>query len=220
MRTRFSLILAAAVVAGSLAPKGARAATIAAGIPQEIRSGLFTDVNVGGFFTLGGRNSDNKAGLSSAQAYLQLGVGYDLLRWLSLGFNFGLGTSAASCFGEVMNPGGSSQCVVDQNAAVPRILSDNFTVTMFSLEAAFKLHLSERITIQPRLHLGYANLDPEPAWDRGKPVTSCPLAGFGTGIEYATHMDHFSIGVDVFSRYLIGPNIPTIAFYPKVKYTF
>ena len=39
-------------------------------------------------------------------------------------------------------------------------------------------------------------------------------------IEYATNMDHFSIGLDVAFRFVIGPNIPSLGFYPRVQYTF
>jgi hypothetical protein len=45
-------------------------------------------------------------------------------------------------------------------------------------------------------------------------------AGEGPGVEYATSMDPFAVGVDALARYLIGPSIPTIAIFPRVKYTF
>ena len=45
--------------------------------------------------------------------------------------------------------------------------------------------------------------------------------GAGLGFEYATHMDHFSIGVDVFWRMVLaGQGINTLQFFPRVKYTF
>jgi hypothetical protein len=39
-------------------------------------------------------------------------------------------------------------------------------------------------------------------------------------VEYATNMDHFTIGLDVVYRMILGPNIHTLQFFPRVKYTF
>jgi hypothetical protein len=33
-------------------------------------------------------------------------------------------------------------------------------------------------------------------------------------------LDHFTIGADVLARWIIGPSISGIAFFPRVKYTF
>jgi hypothetical protein len=44
--------------------------------------------------------------------------------------------------------------------------------------------------------------------------------GVAASLEYATNMDHFSIGVDVSYRIIIGPNINVFAFFPRVQYTF
>ena len=49
---------------------------------------------------------------------------------------------------------------------------------------------------------------------------NAPNAGVGVGLEYATSFDHFSVGADFLARYIIGPNIPTFALFPRVKYTF
>lgn len=209
-------ILLSAILSVVLLPAAAQAATPAIGVPQEIRSGFFADVNMGAFFALGGVNSDNQSAPSNAQAYLQLGVGYDILKNVSLGVNFGLGTSAASCFSTI-DKGGNCSGIVDGKSAR---MSDNFTATMFTLEAAYKHYFSERFTLQPRLHLGYAMLDPAPVAKNDKEVTGGPLFGLGVGVEYATRMDHFSIGADVYGRYISGPNAFTVAVYPKIKYTF
>lgn len=47
-----------------------------------------------------------------------------------------------------------------------------------------------------------------------------PNAGFMTGIHYYTRMRHFHAGFEIGTYYLIGPNIPTLAVYPTVRYTF
>ena len=33
-------------------------------------------------------------------------------------------------------------------------------------------------------------------------------------------MDHFTIGADVLTRVILGPNILSFAIFPRVKYTF
>jgi hypothetical protein len=33
-------------------------------------------------------------------------------------------------------------------------------------------------------------------------------------------MDHFSVGLDISYRLIIGPNINGLMFYPRVQYTF
>jgi hypothetical protein len=212
MRT---LLLATALCAIALP---ARAATPSAGVPQVIRSGLFADVNLGGFFTVGGKNSAGESTVSNAQAYLQLGLGYDISRHFAVAASFGLGSSAAACFGTV-DPKGL--CVGTDPDGKSVDVGDNFTATMFTLELTFKHHFTDRFSLQPRAHVGYAALDPEPLRDSaGRAVKSGVVAGAGVGVEYATHMDHFSIGADVYARYIVGPNILGMAIYPKVKYTF
>ena len=47
-----------------------------------------------------------------------------------------------------------------------------------------------------------------------------PLLGGGVGIEYATHFDHFSVGLDLAGKYFLGPNVLGVAIAPRVKYTF
>jgi hypothetical protein len=81
--------------------------------------------------------------------------------------------------------------------------------------------LATRFYLVPRLAAGMSRLDLSPtgSGDPAEPQT-VPNAGVGIGVEYATPMDHFSVGADVLARYLIGPNIPTFAVFPRVKYTF
>ncbi len=212
--TRNATILGAALIAATLLVPTARAATPAAGVPQQIRSGFFADVNMGGFFTLGGKSV--MTGLSkpsNAQPYLQLGVGYDLLEFLSVGLHFGLGSSAASCFSTVDS---RQSCV--SNSDPKLVMADNFTVSLFSAEASYRYYVNSRFTVQPRLHVGYASFDPLPMDE----TDGGPVFGVAVGAEYATNMDHFSIGLDVDYRFMptLSPMVHMISFYPKIKYTF
>jgi hypothetical protein len=197
---RKSLLFAALVLSSPVL-----AATPPEGVEFKPRRGFFTETDIGVFFTLGGENS-----YSNAQSYLQLGVGYDVTESLSLGAHFALGTSAANCFATYQEATGLCS------------LSDNFTVAFGDLTAAYHVRLAERFFLTPKLAAGYTRLDPAPVEDEGDPsrAISAFNAGVGIGIEYATMMDHFSVGADVLARYVIGPNIPTFAIFPRVKYTF
>lgn len=194
-------LLVAALVLSSTAVLGA---TPPEGVEYKPRRGFFTETDIGVFFTLGGENA-----YSNAQTYLQLGVGYDVTETLSLGAHFGLGSSAANCFAGYLAD--SEVCA----------LSDNFTVAFFDVTAAYNVKLSERFYLTPKLAAGWTRLDPAPTGE-GDPgrALNAPNAGAGIGLEYHTSMDHFSVGADLLARYIIGPNIPTFAIFPRVKYTF
>ncbi|HZA14745.1 MAG TPA: adventurous gliding motility protein CglE [Myxococcaceae bacterium] len=189
------------VLAVALLPAAAFAQTPQQGVPLQVRRGFFTETSIGVFFTLGGRH-----GYSNAQTYLQLGVGYDLSENVELAANFGLGSNAQNCFSEPCEG--------------PLAFPDNFTVSFLDANAAYLFKLAERFYLAPKLALGYTFLDPPPVADASGPVSGGPNFGGGLGLEYATNMDHFSIGVDGLARWIVGPNIPTLAFFGRVKYTF
>ena len=171
----------------ALAPAAGRASVPAAGVPQTIRSGLFADVNLGGFATALGRDAADRATLSNPQVYLQLGLGYDIARSFSLAASFGLGASASSCFAKVK--GGA--CVFDAAGAATadNLAADNFTVAMFALEASYRHSLGDRLSLQPRLHLGIAALDPEPRRNGSAPVNKGFLVGAGVGDRKSTRLN-------------------------------
>jgi hypothetical protein len=197
------------VLALTLLPALSVAETPPQGVPLQVRRGFFTETNIGVFFTLGGKN-----GYSNAQTYLQLGLGYDVSENVEIAANFGLGSNAQNCFFEPDLPGGPC---ADGTLPFP----DNFTVTFLDANAAYLFKLAERFYLAPKLAAGYTFLDPPPLPDSsGGQVSGGPNFGGGLGVEYATNMDHFSIGADGLARWIIGPNIPTLAFFARVKYTF
>lgn len=191
----------------------AEAATPSEGVALKVRRGFFTETDIGVFFTLGGQNA-----YSNAQTYLQLGVGYDITENIELGAHFGIGSNAQNCFA-VTDPSAGSCSIRAGN--VTKVFPDNFTLTYLDGSAAYLFRLADRFYIAPKLVGGYTLLDPAPLQnDQGTNVNSGFNVGGGIGIEYATYMDHFTIGADATVRYVIGPNIPTIAIFPRVKYTF
>jgi hypothetical protein len=197
------------VLALALLPALAVAETPSQGVALEVRRGFFTETSIGVFFTLGGNNV-----YSNAQTYLQLGVGYDVSENVEVAASFGLGSNAQNCFVEGVLPD-------DACASGTQDFPDNFTVTFFDLSAAYLFGVAERFYIAPKLAGGYTFLDPAPvADDQGDLVGGGPNLGGGVGVEYATNMDHFSIGAESLVRFIVGPNIPAVAIFGRVKYTF
>jgi len=197
------LLLSVALV---FMPLFARAATPPEGVPLKVRRGFFVETGVGAFWTLGG-----ESGYSNAEPYLQLGLGYDVTEHLSLGAHFGLGTNAVNCFAGYVP--GTQDCR----------LADSFTIAFGDMTAAYRFRVGERFYLAPKVAGGYTRLDPAPVEVSGGSASAAvyaPNAGLGFGFEYATSMEHFTIGADLLVRYVVGPNIPTFAVFPRVKYTF
>lgn len=181
----------------------ASAATPSEGVPLKVRRGFFTETDIGGFLTLGGDD-----GYSNGQVYLQLGVGYqftlkDAMGIVPVGFHVGIGANAANCWAGKTNSG---VC----NA------SDNFTMTFLSVTAGYLHRVVERLYLGGKLIGGYTLLDPQPVAG----VNGGANLGVAFSLEYATNMDHFSVGVDLSYRIIIGPNINVLSIFPRVQYTF
>ncbi len=190
-----------------VAPTVASAATPSEGLALKVRRGFFTETDIGTFMTVGGDN-----GYSNLQTYLQLGVGYDISETIELGLHFGLGSNAANCFSGLK---ANNECVQ----------TDNFTVSFVDVTAGYLIRLAERFYLVPKVAVGYTSLNPAPvvqgSGPDATPITSAPNIGAGVGLEYATSMDHFSIGIDALARYIVGPNnMYALQFFPRVKYTF
>jgi hypothetical protein len=193
------------VIAGLLLlPVVAQAATPSEGVPLKVRRGFFTETDVGGFLTLGGID-----GYSNFQVYLQLGVGYDITENIEIGLHVGIGANAANCYSS-------------RDAKGTCATTDNFTVLFTDVSFAYLFRIAERLYIAPKVLLGWTLLDPAPAVrGDGSQITNAPNLGLAVGIEYATNMDHFTIGLDwVIGRFIIGPNIFSMQIIPRVKYTF
>jgi hypothetical protein len=189
----------------------ASAATPAEGVPLKVRRGFFTETDLfWGFLTLGGQD-----GYSNLQVYLQLGIGYDITENLEIGLHVGIGANAANCWGDTRNAKGDC---LSNNTNV----SDNFTVTFIDLSFAYLFRVAERVYVAPKIIGGWTLLDPPPALAaNGNGINNAPNIGLAVGVEYATNMDHFTIGFDwVIGRFIIGPNIYSMQFFPRIKYTF
>ncbi len=175
----------------------AAAATPPRGVPLHVRRGFYTETDIGAFFTLGGNDV-----YSNPQSYLQLGVGVDLWDRFSLSGHVGFGANAFNCF---------AGRVGDLCAQ-----TDAFTLTFFDVQLAYLHPLGDRFYLTPKVLAGQTLLDPAPV----SAITQGFNLGAGVGLEYATAMDHFSVGMDVVARYVFRANIPAFSVFPRVKYTF
>ncbi len=208
MRSFFSMKV---MLVGLLASAAVQAATPSEGVPLEVRRGFFTETDIGGFFTVGGDN-----GYSNLQTYLQLGVGYQLTinggqGLIPIGLHVGIGANAQNCFAGLKTDGTCSE-------------SDNFTLTFLSASGGYLHRVVERLFVGGKVLAGYTLLDPAPVYNgtgaSRTPVNGGVSIGVAGSLEYATNMDHFSIGLDVVYRLVIGPNINCLQFFPRVQYTF
>ena len=177
------------------------------GVALKVRRGFFTETDVGGFFTLGGDNDySNAADVPAARAGLRRHRG----NGSRIGFHVGIGANAQNCWAGL-------------NAA-ERLhrRSDNFTMTFLDVTRGVPVPVVERFYVAPQAGGGLhaARSRRRSTATRRPRITGGANVGVGVGIEYATNMDHFTIGADVLVRYVIGPNIPAISIFPRVKYTF
>lgn len=202
-------LLSVALALTVLAPVAAQAATPLSGVPTQIRRGFFTETDLGAFFTLGG-----SAGVSNAQVYLSLGLGYDVYHtndhFVAVMLGFSQGASAGSCFGDNTTGG----CI---DGATGETLSDNWTAQTVEGSVLYGYQVIPRLMLTGRVLGGMAIIEPMAFSDTSNPV---PLMGGSIGAEYATQFDHFSLGIDAAAKYFLGPNIVGIAIVPRVKYTF
>lgn len=198
-----------ALLVGLVVSSAAFAATPPAGVPLEVRRGFFTETGLGGAFTVGGYN-----GYSNFQLYLQLGAGYQLTindnkGLIPIGLHVGFGSNAQNCWGDVNTNETCAQ-------------ADNFTMTFINATAGY-LHrfgdgyITSRLYGGGKIVGGVSLLDPAPIANGGLVY---PNAGIVGALEFASMVDHFSAGLDIGYRLIIGPNINALSFAVRVQYTF
>jgi len=201
------------------------AATPSAGVPLQVRRGFFTETGVGAGFNLGGVD-----GYSNAALYLQLGIGYQLAILdgkgiIPIGLHVGFGSNAQDCWSERgAAPSDPQACVnpSEKTNSANRVVADNFTQTFIDLTAGY-LHrfgdgyITSRFYGGAKLVGGIALLDPKPI-----PNGGLVYGNFGivAALEFATMVDHFSVGLDVGYRFILGPNASALTFAGRVQYTF
>lgn len=176
----------------------------ATGSPEKIRTGFFADTSVGGYLTLGGQGS-----YSNLSAFLEIGVGYDIIKELSVALRFQLGPSASNCYAAEAN-------------SCPAKNTDTFTITTGDLAVSYRFTVGDRLFVPVRLLGGIALLNPTPditLASKGSALWE-PNFGAASGIEWVTPFDHFTLDAEVQWQLILGINASAISFYPTVRYTF
>ncbi len=180
------------------------------GSPEPVRTGFYAETALGTFMTLGGAD-----GYSNMEAFLSLGVGYDIFDAFAVGVQFQLAPSAGDCYGpsDAYCSGSSAQG------------SSTFTMAALDLVLSYKLEVFDRLYVPFRVFGGMADFTPLPRADMGASAGAgdvwVPTGGAATGIEYATRFDHFTIGLEISARFVPSTvNMMALAIYPQVKYTF
>jgi hypothetical protein len=173
------------------------------GVPVEVRHGLFLEADVGAFFTLGGGNA-----YSNLQTFLQLGAGYtftalDGALLVPVAVRAGVGANAQNCW-TGLGPGGA--CTA----------SDSFALAFFDLGTAVLFRVGERLHLGPGVQVGATLLAPPPRPDLAGQLQ----LGASLRLDYATALDHLSVGLEVSYRLVLGLGLSAIAIYPRVQYTF
>jgi hypothetical protein len=176
----------------------------ATGSPEKMRTGFFADTSVGGYLTFGGQDS-----YSNLSAFLEIGVGYDILRDLSVALRFQLGPSASDCYAAA-----AKSC--------PAPNPDTFTITTMDLAVSYRFLVGDRLYVPVRLMGGLSLLNPTPdntLATKGSLLLE-PNLGVASGIEWVTPFDHFTLDAEVQWQLILGINASAISFYPTVRYTF
>jgi hypothetical protein len=182
-----------------------------AGIDPAPRRGTFAETALGAFATLGGSRT-----VSAAQPYLSMTVGHNLGERNALFLSLGIGASAESCF-EI----GRTGCAA----------SDSFGITFVEMGASAGTQIAPRTLLSAKVLGGVGIFSPGPFAHLDGSVPDrvvAPHAGVGAGIDYDTHLDHFSVGLDALARYSVATRpdgqgrvgIASIAVMPRIRYVF
>ena len=119
----FAVVAASQVALSAENPPADLSSVQANGSPEPIRSGLFTETSMGAFLTVGGLDS-----YSSAEAFLGLGLGYDIIPNLSIGAQFRLAPNVSDCYATARASGSGSPCNLPRAARAANHRPSTFTL--------------------------------------------------------------------------------------------
>lgn len=181
------------------------------GVDPAPRRGTFAETALGAFATLGGSSP-----LSAAEPYLSMTVGHNLAERSALFLSLGIGASGASCFDR-----SQTGCAA----------ADSFGVTFLEVGASSGTQIAPRTLLSGKVLGGVGIFSPGPFARLDGSVPGrvvAPHLGVGVGIDYDTHLDHFSVGVDALARYSVATRpdnqgrsaIASVALMPRIRYVF
>lgn len=194
-----SLLCATAAAAQPRAP--------ANGVDEQPRRGTYVETAFGAFTALGG-----SAAFSSAQPYLGLTLGRQLGERASVFVSLGIGAARATCY----QLDASGQTCLG---------ADSFGATFLEGGFAYGLEAAPRALVSLKLVGGYTDLSPGPVLHQGSIRGHAPGVHLGGGValDYATHLDHFAVGLDALFRYTRATDqlsLASLAVLPRIRYVF
>ena len=185
----------------------AAAAQPATGVDEPPRRGTWVETSLGVFTAMGGRPT-----FSSPQPYLGLTVGRDLGEKAAVFASLALSAASASCY--QLNSSGDG-CLG----------ADSFGALFAEGGASYGFPMAVRTLLSLKMVGGFTDFSPAPVQTSGAVRNNAPgfHLGLGGSIEYATHLDHFAVGIDALYRYTFaryGLTIPSLAVMPRIRYVF
>lgn len=180
------------------------------GVKPALSQGLFTDLQVGTFFTLNTDSQRVGSPMSNAQPYVGVGLGYDINRNLVAGAGVAFGVSSGVCFD------GDLAADVCRGAR-------SFSLLLINAHFGYLHELAHQWYVGGKVLGGAALMTPGPS----EGAADSSLFGYNAGValstEYHTHLEHFIVGLDMAATFVMGGNevqFPGFAIYPRLKYVF
>lgn len=202
--------------------------------PPEIERGVYTEFDFGTIAFLGGDAAKNvQPGVMAG-----FGVGTDIGRYLKLEFRMLNSTADSS---------GTVYRAVDQGSIPAEVTERNpcpddpgtacttapdVQVSLVTAGIKGVYPMSDRLEIQGLFAGGVMLGNPSPdqifafnpdtqlADPTSVETGSSPIFGVGAGIEYYTHLRHFSVGANAAVWVVPGPGGTMATIFPTIKYTF
>lgn len=193
------LLCAASAAAQPLAPVN--------GVDEPPRRGTYVEMGLGLFTAMGGSST-----FSSAQPFLALTLGRQIGQRAAVFASIAGGAARASCY---------QLDATGQTCLAP----DSFGATFAEGGVSYGFDVGPRTLLSIRGVAGYTDLSPGPVLHNGDRRAHTPGFHFGggAGIEYATHLDHFSIGLDALVRHTRAADafsLTSLSLLPRVRYVF
>ncbi len=169
---------------------------------NEVERGVFLGVEAGGLFLFSPKANAN-SGFSPGRTF-SVTLGADIGRWVSAGLLV-MGTQTDT-------PSGFASDNAARGDFSSLLLGATARIHFYGVEDANSV---QRLFLHARLGGGYALMAPKDFYKDGDIVI---LAG--VGLEYFTHLRHFSLGLTVDFLYGIQHMGPGLTLVPHLRYTF
>jgi len=173
-----------------------------------LQRGFYVSSDLGVFFTLAG-----ESGISNAQPYLSVRVGYDINDFIGGELQISGGYAANN----PPSPGDDPlQSINGQQSASYGLVNASGVLVL-----AFRP--SERFALEPRLGGGLSMVNPaltSPNDELATLSTTLPHIMGGVDFKYLTLLTDFTAGLGVTAYYVLQANVPAVAASFIVRYTF